>query len=507
MRTKATIILAIILMTSGIVAAAVTASLADADALWIGEARNDFAGSSLAVVGDVNGDGYDDFAIGAQSNDTAARDAGAVYLIYGGTSFATQSVTETIAFTGRASEYAGGSIAGVGDVNNDSYDDFVIGATGNDGRAYLVLGQGAALAGGDLSSVAIEYAGQSGDFAGGEVAGAGDVNGDGYDDFLVSAAGSSADAQFGGAAYLILGSATPSGGNLNAHLQFTGGDDYMNLGSVAGVGDVNNDGYDDLMLGAAGYGNSYGDYAGAGWLILGAATLSDGDVDLLTAAGHAHRFDGTAEYRGLGIVRAAGDLNNDGYADALMMNNDGEAPFSVYVLPGSANPAGYPLDLAIEWRGSDTLWLNAPVSVGDLNEDNYDDVLIPSSGYDGGKGAAFVMLGSGTFADQTIDTLDYYEGVEGISALAAGDVNNDGSADLLFGASAHSPAVTMQFAGAAYLMLSGSSSTPTAVGLVGQSADSTPIITLLSLTLIILTTCSVVASARRFRFAIGVRRD
>ncbi len=486
MQTKPFLILAIILITSGIVAAA--ASLADADAMWIGEARNDFAGSSVAVVGDVNGDGYDDFAIGAQSNDTAGNNAGSVYLIYGGPNFTTQSVTETITFTGSQDQYAGAAIAGVGDVNNDSFDDFVIGATGDGGRAFLILGQGAALTGGDLNTVALTYAGQAGGFAGGEVAGAGDVNDDGYDDFLVSASGSSADAQFGGAAYLVLGSATPSSGNLNDHLQFTGGDDFMNLGSVAGVGDLNNDGYDDIMLGASGYNNGYGDFVGAGWLILGATTLFDGDVDLLEAAGHAHRFDGTDEYRGVGIVRAAGDVNNDGYDDALMMNNDSSAPFTIFLLPGSANPAGYPLDLAITWEGSQNLYVNAHVAVGDLNGDTYDDVLIPSNGYDNGKGAAFIAYGSGTFANQTIDALDHYEGVDGISALAAGDINNDSTPDLLFGASAHSPKTTMQFAGAAYLMLSGNSSTPTAVGLAGQSIAAPFPFILLAITVLVAVT-------------------
>lgn len=483
-------ILMLLLCAVSTVAAATIGTIANSDALYTGETRSDFAGSALAVIGDINNDGYDDFAVASQSNSSGGTRAGTVYLIYGSAVVASQPLTDTIELTGTTNQYAGSSVSAAGDVNADGYDDFLIGATGGGGRAFLVLGDSAELSPTDLNSSAIIYSGAAGDYAGGDVAAAGDVNNDGYDDFLISAIGSSASAQYGGAVYLVLGSATPSSSDLSDHIALTGGQDYMNLGSLAGVGDVNGDGYDDIMVGASGYSSGGVEYIGAGWLIPGSATPSGGEVDALVTAGKAYRFTGSDAYSGIGTVRGAGDLNNDGYDDALIFDRDGEAPFNVYLLPGAATLAGYPLSAALKWSSSESLWIATPVPVGDLNADGYDDVMIPSSGYNSGDGAVFIAYGSSTISNLTIDDFDHYVGGAGagVSTVAAGDVNNDGEQDLLFGMSSYSSSPTMQRNGAAFLMLSGSSSAPTAVAIQAHSAEipHPPIALLL---LLLTTTC------------------
>ncbi|MFA6475310.1 MAG: integrin alpha, partial [Patescibacteria group bacterium] len=102
---------------------------------FTGEAASDLTSGAIASAGDVNGDGYDDILVGSISNDAAAKNAGAVYLIYGQAAPMTSGtlLSKSVKFTGEvASDAAGNSVASAGDVNNDGYDDILIGARGND---------------------------------------------------------------------------------------------------------------------------------------------------------------------------------------------------------------------------------------------------------------------------------------------------------------------------------------------------------------------------------------
>jgi hypothetical protein len=286
-RVGAALLLAALLLTSpGLVYALGGGTLGNADASFLGEASDDYAGISVAGAGDVNGDGYADLLIGAPYNGDGGTKAGAVYLVLGGAGgWTSAGVTRgwsqginlgspgVLQYTGEAvDDFAGAGVAGAGDVNGDGYDDFLVGAYGYNyggddfvGAAYLVLGS-ATPTGGSLSSH-IRYTGEvANGWAGENVAGAGDVNGDGFDDLLIGA-----DEYNGGQgrAYLVLGSADPAGDDLNlsAHIQYTGvAGDQVGL-AVAGAGDVNGDGYADLLVGAGGNDDG-GNEAGAAYLIL-----------------------------------------------------------------------------------------------------------------------------------------------------------------------------------------------------------------------------------------------
>jgi hypothetical protein len=227
--------------------------LNNADAIYTGENTFDLAGFSLAGAGDVNGDGYDDMLIGASFYSTWI---GRAYLVLGsGTPSSIGLGSADAIYTGEnTNDYAGCSVAGVGDTNGDGYDDMLIGAYGypsggDTGRAYLVLGSGTPSSIGLGSADAIYTGENTSDYAGRSVAGAGDVNGDGYDDLLIGAYGYSSDT---GRAYLVLGSGTPSSIELGgADAIYTGEniDDHAGW-SVAGAGDMNGDGYGDMFVGA-----------------------------------------------------------------------------------------------------------------------------------------------------------------------------------------------------------------------------------------------------------------
>jgi hypothetical protein len=204
-------------------------SVVGADASFIGEAADDESGRRVAWAGDVNGDGYSDFLIGAAGNDQVWFEAGKAYLILGrpaadwGPEYPLGDADA--AFLGEAREdQAGRRVSGAGDVNNDSYDDFLIGAPHNGrggdnaGSAYLIFGRPAADWGTDFSlkEADVVYVGKPDiGVAGYDVAWIGDFDGDAFDDFLIAAFGGRNDNNVPGDTYLLLGSDAP------VALQFT----------------------------------------------------------------------------------------------------------------------------------------------------------------------------------------------------------------------------------------------------------------------------------------------
>ena len=257
--------------------APVSAGLADA-LRYQGEASGDSAGVAVAGGGDVDGDGYDDVVVGAEYSADGAASPGAAYIVLGGPSPSSSTLSAAVRLVGDADGDAAGSAVGVvGDVNADGYDDVVVGAyLGGDsfapdaGRAYLVLGSSVPVSG-RLSSDA-EFTGESGsDFAGTSVANAGDVNQDGFSDFIIGAWDNCDAGSGAGAAYLVMGSAAPASSGLSTVPEFSGEAtaDYAGF-AVAGAGDVDRDGVPDLLVGAP-YSDAAGSSSGAAYLILGVA--------------------------------------------------------------------------------------------------------------------------------------------------------------------------------------------------------------------------------------------
>ncbi len=278
-------------------------------------------GWSVAGAGDVNGDGYDDVIVGAHLYDAVETDEGAAFVFRGSSSGIADGdpgTAHTQLESDQADAQLGRSVAGAGDVNGDGYDDVIVGAERydagqtNEGAAFLFLGGGGGIPDGNPSTTGAPFQGdQATAYLGHSVAGAGDVNGDGYDDVIVGAylydAGHAAE----GAAFVLLGSASgvPDGDPASAHAQLESDETNAHLGqSVAGAGDVNGDGWDDVIVGAYFY-DAGEDDEGAAFVFLGSASgIPDGDP--VTA--HAQlESDQASAYLGWSVA-GAGDVNDDG---------------------------------------------------------------------------------------------------------------------------------------------------------------------------------------------------
>lgn len=216
-----------------------------------GEASEDEFGTSVDVVGDLNGDGYADIAVGALKNDANGENAGRVYLYYGRASGI--AATPSYTLTGKNEfDGFGVSVAGAGDVNGDGVDDLVVGAWGNSspageaGMAYVFYGKaGTGISDANYTVVV----GQPGNLLGTSVHGAGDVNGDGFDDVIVGSDTSDPATPTVGLVHVFPGGlsgliTTPIfsavGEGLNDKFGFV----------VGGQGDVNGDGFADIFIGA-----------------------------------------------------------------------------------------------------------------------------------------------------------------------------------------------------------------------------------------------------------------
>jgi len=447
--------------------------LSNADASFWGEDEWDRSGWSVACAGDVNGDDRDDFLIGTPFDDDGGSDAGQTYLILGraaadwGMDFDLSSADAS--FWGEnETDRSGQSVASAGDVNGDGYDDFLIGAPLDEdggsgaGQTYLILGRAAADWGMDfnLSNADASFWGEDADdYSGYSVACAGDVNGDGRDDFLIGAYGDSDGAIWAGQTYLILGRAAADWGMdfylSGADASFWGEDMGDSSGwSVASAGDVNGDGRDDFLIGAP-MDDDVGTEAGQTYLILGRAAADWGMGFNLSSADASFWGEDEGDESG-GSVACAGDVNGDGRDDFLIgavFDEDGgsDAGQTYLILGRAAADWGMDFDLSgadASFRGEDAgdYSGSSVASAGDVNGDGRDDFLIGAWHDDDGgtmAGQTYLILGRAA-ADWWME-FDLYNAdasfwgehaydKSGYSVASAGDVNGDGRDDFLIGA-------------------------------------------------------------------------
>jgi len=456
-----------------------------------GEAAANYAGQSISNVGDINGDGIDDFAIGATG--VGGSSQGAVYIVFGSasgfpanTSLSTLDGTNGFQINGGeyAQDFVGVSVAGGRDVNGDGIDDLIVGASGADpdgggsGAAYVLFGKNVAVDGAFAADIAtssltgttgFQISGTNGGDGLGFSVAMGDFNGDGIADMLVGA--NQADGYRGGG-YVIFGKDTDVdgafAGELNvATLDGTNGFkmpavnvyDYAGT-SVSNAGDVNGDGIDDIMITALGA-DPNGSNSGAAYIVFGKNTAFTASISLSALDGtDGFRISGLAAGDQFGINAAGvGDVNGDGIDDVLVgangLTNNGGAfiifgkdtavdgdfasNLNVSALDGTN---GYRMDGEL---AGDNLGIRV-AGLGDVNGDGVNDFIIGATGKDdagSNAGAAYVIFGGagvGSTGSVSLAGLDGTNGFQingeaigdNLSRVTGwGDWNNDGTMDVL----------------------------------------------------------------------------
>ncbi|MBM4368417.1 MAG: FG-GAP repeat protein [Deltaproteobacteria bacterium] len=419
-------------------------TLPDRAELFPGVASGDYAGA-VAGLGDVNGDGWDDLAVGAYGNDDEGADAGAAYLILGradltGRSLAGADATYTGAAAGDHAYY----VAGPGDVDGDGLDDLVVGsptARDTEGTVALLLGRTAPVDTSLRAADATIVGTRASEWVGDAIDGLGDFNGDGFADYVVGSYHDADTLDDGGAAYVVLGSATPSEGELpDVGIAFAGkGANYSTATRVAGVGDVNGDGLADVAVSSlAGMGPRL--VATEACLVLG---LSVPEPRPLVEADAT--FTGVASDGAITDIAAAGDVNGDGLGDLLIgmpFANRG-APWAgaAYLVLGSATPSSSTLGevgaiFAGEGQGDAAGY--AVSTAGDIDADGLDDLVVGAPWHengDGTVGAIYLVRGAPVVPSGSLALARAVyrpgTGLVGNGLSAAGDANGDGYGDTL----------------------------------------------------------------------------
>lgn len=399
-------------------------------AVWMGEGDQTDAnyGFSVCTAGDVNGDGRSDIIVGAPFYDGGAMNGGRAF-IHHGTATGVNATSATVINSTAPEVALGICVSTAGDVNGDGYSDVLVirSEYGVNGRMlYIHHGSASGVSSTPSTSIALD----AGAGAEAKAATAGDVNGDGYSDVIVGEYYYSSDR---GRVYVYHGSA--SGLSASPSLTLTGTQVDGRLGSsVASAGDVNNDGYSDVIIGQVFWTNGQTDE--------GRFMVHHGSASGI-AATPAFTYESGQANMNLGIsVSFAGDVNGDGYGDVIAgasLYFDGTSTVgAAYVFHGSSTGITATGMELIPGAVNASYFGWSVCCAGDVNGDGLADVLVGAPGlFTTQPGSAHVFLGSASGISTTPAWTT--DGVQasarfGYDVHTAGDVNGDGFSDVLVGA-------------------------------------------------------------------------
>lgn len=431
-----------------------------------GENENQFLGQAINYEGDVNGDGYNDLFVSAPYATGDVENSGVFYLLYGGAGTAIEPADNSITnadatFLGEYQYGPFGDNISVGDLDGDGYDDVAFGSSGFENEAgvvHIFYGSAGTPFTGDISMAAADasFTGEtSGDYAD-NFAIDGDLNNDGFNELIIGASSRTNDLGGYGEAYLFYGSGTDFSGDISvstADATFTTDDDGANLGALMSMkGDLDGDGFSDLLLGArnATVNESYVN-AGATYVYYGSATEYSGENDVDAAVAY-FTLDATVARMGDNFT-ILGDVNNDGFDDigfpySVDSTNNYRAG-AMYLVYGQA--ADFSGELIADEQDAKFLGTElqeffggSAAGIGDINSDGIDDFLISAGNRNTYAGSIYIVLGaSGGSAYSGSYTMEQqpflrFDGAATSDQLntvgPGGDVNNDGISDIIVAA-------------------------------------------------------------------------
>jgi hypothetical protein len=323
-----------------------------ADITITGESHSIFFGISVSGAGDLNGDGYDDIIVGAPSYSSLT---GRCYIYYGGSSM--DNVADVTIPGIENFCHFGYSVSEAGDVNDDGYDDVIVGAYGYSnytGRSFIYLG-GSSM---DNNADVTMTGEASGNYFGWSVSGAGDLNSDGYDDVIVGAYRYSG---LIGRCYIYYGGSSMD--NI-ADVTMTGEASGNYFGcSVSGAGDLNSDGYDDVIVGAY----RYSGLTGRCYIYCGGSSM-DNVADVVLTGESNSEFGNS--------VSGAGDLNRDGYDDVIVGDEEYSTQAGRSYIYFGGRSMNNEADVTINGEGYSSSFGHSVSSVGDVNGDGYPEIIV-----------------------------------------------------------------------------------------------------------------------------------
>ena len=439
----------------------------------------------VSDAGDVNGDGFDDIVIGGKGHSGPNN---IVYassnVIFGkntpfSATFDPSTLNGNNGFQLSEDTYGANWVTTAGDFNGDGFDDLLVNGVAYSLSASIFFSKGAGFNSTESLDSALQDKNTGISIFGVEgiysqilsVSNAGDINGDHIDDIIVG--NGNVGGYLGGVSYVIFGNSSLASKNIDVDIldgtngfrlqgvDGINGKDAMG-DSLSGVGDVNGDGYDDLIVGAV-WGGDNPTNGGSSYVVFGKASGFNANLEMTSLDGtNGFRLDGIAKDDFAGSVSSAGDVNGDGFADMLIgasgADINGDDSGSSYVVFGKASGFDAVVNLA-DLDGTNGFTMNGESAgdqlggsvsnAGDVNGDGFGDILISAGGADHhgvDSGSVHVIFGKSTGFNATLDLANLASDagfrIDGLKAgdklgatensvSSAGDINNDGFDDLM----------------------------------------------------------------------------